>query len=717
MFGELTLLQEAASGPQFFNLAPWIVFFPVIGLLINIFFGGRLLGKDNSGERVVGWTASLFSGLSFLVSVLLAISVAGHPEGQLVPLLDWITIGELSIPWAFQVDTLSVVMMLVVSGVGTLIHIYAIGYMHEDVRHNGDPQRYRRFFVFMNLFIAFMMILVSGSSYMMLFVGWEGVGLCSFLLIGFWYDKGKDGIGNAMAAKKAMIANRVGDFGFLLAAFAIFWTFGSFNFHEIFERVPEIAAANPGALTFITLCMLVGVTGKSAQLPLYVWLPDAMAGPTPVSALIHAATMVTAGVYLVARSAPLYSAVPTAQTSVALVGAVTALFAATIAVGQFDIKKVLAYSTISQLGFMVAAVGMGAFVAGMFHLVTHAFFKALLFLSAGSVIQGVERGEHHVEHDPKLKKVARTHHLDPQDMRDMGGLRTRMPVTFWVYLIGAVALAGIPPLAGFWSKDEILAEATHLNSAAYWLLTAAAFLTAFYMTRQVLMVFFGPPRTAAAEHAQESPPVMTGPLIVLAVLSVLGGLLNLPFHGFHNITLWLEHTLEGLVHEGEFNLVVAGVSTLLALLGVAVGYWLYNPGRYASFWNQPAARRPDDPLRGYIGAAYELFRNKYWVDELYQAVILDPYVSLSGFLADVIDWRFWHDWFHDKIIVGGYNLLTRLLAVRVDLGGIDAIANGLATVTQGLAAQMRKLQTGFVRNYALAVFLGVVIILSYLLMR
>ncbi len=745
----MLFLQEA-SGPQFFNLVPWVVFFPIIGLLINMFLGGRILQVGQSGghesgshtaggshaagghaevhdtshaagmplgEKLVGTIASIASGLSFVVAVLLAISVAGHPEGQVVPLADWITIGELNIPWAFQVDSLSVVMMLVVSGVGTLIHIYAIGYMHEDVRHNGDPSRYRRFFVYLNLFIAFMMVLVSGNNYMMLFVGWEGVGLCSYLLIGFWYDKGKDGIGNAIAAKKAMVANRVGDFGFLLAAFTIFWTFGTFNFHDVFEKVPEVAQANPGALLFITLAMLLGVTGKSAQLPLYVWLPDAMAGPTPVSALIHAATMVTAGVYLVTRSGPIYHAVPQAQNIVALVGGVTALFAATIAVGQFDIKKVLAYSTISQLGFMVAAVGMGAFVAGMFHLVTHAFFKALLFLGSGSVIQGMERGEHHVEHDPRLKKQAGHVYLDPQDMRNMGGLKDRMKTTYWVYLIGAVALAGVPPLAGFWSKDEILAEGSQLNVPVYILLTIAAFMTAFYMTRQVLMVFFGAPRTAAAEHAEESPRVMTVPLMVLAFLSLVGGALNLPFHGFHNFTLWLEHTLESLVHEGEFNLLVAGLSTLIALVAIGLGYWLYRPERYAAFWNQPAARRTDDPLRGYIGYLFEIFKNKYWVDELYWTVILNPYIELSRFLADVVDWRFWHDWFHDTVLAGGYRLLAQVLALRVDLGGIDAIANGLASGAKGLAAQARRLQTGFVRNYALAVFVGVVVILSYLLMR
>ena len=442
-----------------------------------------------------------------------------------------------------------------------------------------------------------------------------------------------------------------------------------------------------------------------------------MAGPTPLSALIHAATMVTAGVYLIARSAELYVLAPQAQTLVAIVGGATALFAATIAVGQFDIKKVLAYSTISQLGFMVAAVGMGAFVAGMFHLVTHAFFKALLFLSAGSVIQGLERGHHHVEHDPRLKKQLKSHghDFDPQDMRNMGGVSQRMKVTFWVYLIGAVALAGVPPLAGFWSKDEILAEANHLNLPAYIMLTIAAIFTAFYMTRQILMIFFGKPRSSAAEHANESPAIVTVPLIILAALSVLGGLLNPP--GIHTLTKWIEHTLEGVVHEGEFVLLVALISTVLALLAILLGWWLYNPRRYEEFWAAPAAKRGDDPLRAYISPVFEVLKNKYWIDELYWTVILNPYIALSKFLADVVDWRFWHDWFHDTVLLGGYNLLTRLMAVNFDLGVIDGIANGLGTLAQRSAAGLRRIQTGYVRNYALSIFLGVVIILGYLILR
>jgi NADH-quinone oxidoreductase subunit L len=709
----MLLSESVSSGPQFFYLVPWVVFFPAIGVLINLVFGGRLLNSGPNGEKIVGGIASGAVALAFVVALLQVVSLVGRPEGQVVMLMEWISIGDLQINWSFQVDSLSTVMMLVVSGVGMLIHIYAIGYMHSDVRHNGDPSRFRRFFLFMNLFIAMMMILVSADNYMMLFVGWEGVGLCSFLLIGFWYDKGKDGIGNAMAAKKAFVTNRVGDFGFLLAALTMFWAFRSFEFHTVFEKAPEVAAALPGVILAITIFMLIGVTGKSAQIPLYVWLPDAMAGPTPVSALIHAATMVTAGVYLVARSAELYVLAPQAQNIVAWVGGATALFAATIAVAQFDIKKVLAYSTISQLGFMVAAVGMGAFAAGIFHLVTHAFFKALLFLAAGSVIQGVEHGHHAVEHNPKLKRQAKSqgHDFDPQDMRNMGGLKDKMKTTFWVYLIGAIALAGLPPLAGFWSKDEIITEGLLFNPGPTFLLIAAAFLTAFYMGRQVLMVFFGEPRSPASEHAHENPPLMTVPLIILAFLSVVGGMLNLP--GVHTFTVWIEHALE-MVHPAEFNLAVAVGTTLLALVAIGLA-WLIYYRRYPAFLSQPAAKRPDDPLRQMIGPLFEALYQKWWVDELYWTVLLNPYIALSRFLADVVDWRFWHNWFHDVVIAGGYNALSRLLAVRIDLGGIDAFANGLGAVTQRTAAGLRLLNTGYVRTYALAIFLGAVIILGYLI--
>ncbi len=727
-------LSEAINS-GFFFLAPWIVFFPVIGLLFNLIFGRR------SSERVIGTAASLASGLAFVVSVLLALSLAGHPEAVRWTVGEWIHIGNFQLDWTFRVDTLSVTMMLVVSGVGTLIHIYAVGYMHEDVRFKGDPKRFSRFFVFLNLFIAAMMILVGGDSYLMLFVGWEGVGLCSFLLIGFWYEMdtlGRPSWANSDAAKKAMIANRIGDFGFLIAAFLMFWGFGGLQFDQVFEQAPAVAAAHPGLILAITLFLLLGVTGKSAQIPLYVWLPDAMAGPTPVSALIHAATMVTAGVYLVARSAPLYVLVPEAQFIVAMVGALTALFAATIAVGQYDIKKVLAYSTISQLGFMVAGVGMGAFAAGMFHLVTHAFFKALLFLSAGSVILGMERGHHHIAHHASPAPGTGSRHegregnhaeviFDPGDMRNMGGLRKTMPVTFWLYLTGTLALAGIFPFAGFWSKDEILAEAFREGySPVYWLLTIAAFFTAFYMGRQIWMVFFGKPRHEAAAQAEESPKIITVPLMVLAVLSVVGGALNLPH--VETLTKWLEHTVE-FIQPGEFIMNVALTSTGLALIAILLSWLLYGrtplkarqPGRVAA---RPAVahrandRVQPDPLKRLLGPIFTGMERKWFVDEGYRALFVDRYVDIARFTADVIDGKFWHDWFHEKVLLGTYNFLSSIALDRyADQRGIDAFFNGLGEWTKNASAALRRVQNGFVRSYALAVLIGVVAILGYLLFK
>ncbi len=717
------LLSDVLNSGGYFYLVPWVVFFPLIGMLINIIFGGRM------GEKGIGAVACLASGLSFGVAVLLGIALLNHPEGMTVSFLNWnwITIGALQLEWAFRVDTLSVTMMMVVGGVGTLIHIYAVGYMHDDVRHNGDPGRFRRFFVFFNLFILDMMILVSASNYMMLFVGWEGVGLCSYLLISFWYDKGKDGIGNALAGNKAFIANRVGDLGFLIAAFLMFKYFqplapnGVFNFD--FQTVANLASQVPQpVIVAITLLLLLGVTGKSAQLPLYVWLPDAMAGPTPVSALIHAATMVTAGVYLVARSHAIYSLAPVAQSWVTIVGGVTALFAATIALAQFDIKKVLAYSTISQLGFMVAAVGMGAFVAGMFHLVMHAFFKALLFLSAGSVIQGIERGEHVVEHDPALKKrMKHEAHYDPQDMRNMGGLRHRMKTTFWVYLAAALSISGIIPLAGFWSKDEILTEASVLNRAVYVLLLIAAFFTAFYMGRQIFMVFFGESRSEPASHASESPAVMTVPLIILAILSVIGGFINFPT--INAFTSWLNNTIQAVAEGatgGEaavgFNIIVAILSTILAVGALVLAWYVYTR-RTREMQRLPLNQRADDPLRLMLGPVFTLLENKYWVDELYGYIIIKPYQWLSKFLGEKLDWDFWHDFFHDKVLVGGFNWITHALSGPIDLGFIDGIANFLGDGFKELAAQMRRIQSGFFRNYALSIFIGVIFIIGYLILR
>jgi NADH-quinone oxidoreductase subunit L len=447
-----------------FDFAWLIIVFPALGVIFNSFFSTRF--KEESASYV----AIAASGLSFLMSLIVLIALMSlPPEARSinVRLYTWVTSGNFHLEAGLLVDPLSATMLMVVTLVGTLIHIYSIGYMH------GDP-RYRRFFVYMNLFMASMLILVLGNSFVTMFVGWEGVGLCSYLLIGFWFEKEA----NNNAAKKAFVVNRVGDFGFALGMFLIFVTVGSLQYKEVFEAA-ESGHVAMGVATAITLLLFVGATGKSAQIPLYIWLPDAMAGPTPVSALIHAATMVTAGVYMIARSHPLFALALTSQEIVAVVGALTAIFAATIGLAQFDIKRVLAYSTISQLGFMVSAVGMGATVAGIFHLATHAFFKALLFLGAGSVIHAMEHGHHEISnHKSQISKKGKRQeargksqgashsstfeeHFDPNDMRAMGGLWKRMPWTFGTYLVGALSLAGFLPLAGFWSKDEILAEAFH----------------------------------------------------------------------------------------------------------------------------------------------------------------------------------------------------------------------------------------------------------------
>jgi NADH-quinone oxidoreductase subunit L len=660
-------------------LAPWVVFLPLIGLLINLLIGRRI------GEAAVGIIASLATGLAFVVSVLLALSLVGRSGAVVVPVANWISIDALNVSWAFRVDSLSTTMMLVVAGVGTLIHIYAIGYMHRDVRYNSDPGRYRRFFVYLNLFILAMMILVSGDSYLMTFVGWEGVGLCSYLLIGFWFEKGVDGTGNAKAAKKAFVVNRIGDFGFLIAMFLIFWGFGSLQFDAVFTQAPIVAQSNPGLVLAITLFLLLGVTGKSAQLPLFVWLPDAMAGPTPVSALIHAATMVTAGVYLVTRSFPLYNLVPAAETTVAWVGGLTALFAATIALAQTDIKRVLAYSTISQLGFMVAAVGMGAYAAGMFHLVTHAFFKALLFLGAGSVIQGLEEVEHdhaygngHQPGQPlgslPMESEAEGHSVDVQDMRNMGGLRGRMKTTFWTYLIGALAISGIFPLSGFFSKDEILTEATHLSPYVDILLIIAAFLTALYMGRQVVMVFYGQARTDLAARARENPAIFTVPLMILAFLGAVGGMLNLP--NVNTLEIWLSKTITGL-KPAEFNFELA----LLTLALSAFGLWLaWRVYRHATI-----KVGVPDPLRRTLGPVFTRMEHGWGVDAAY-----------------------------NMVVVGGYKRLAEFIANPIDLGVIDAIGAGIGSTTRALSVRLRKLQTGFVRSYALMMLLGVVVFLGYL---
>ena len=776
-----------------FALAPLILILPLLGLLFNGLFGRRFVDANRAGgERLTGWLASLMTLGAFAVSVTLFLSlVANDFHTMVVPLFTWIDIPAAGflVEWVIQIDTLSVTMMLVVTGVGSLIHIYAIGYMH------GDPD-FSRFFTYLNLFIFFMLILVSGSNYLVMFVGWEGVGLCSYLLISFWWDRlDKNGVpANANAGRKAMVMNRIGDFGVILAMILLFWTFGTLNYDAVFSSAVELFEANhmvafgglsvplPTVLTAVTALFLLGVAGKSAQIPLYTWLPDAMAGPTPVSALIHAATMVTAGVYLLVRSNVLYEIVRTSGATlfglistpdlVAWTGALTALFAGLIAFSQNDIKKVLAYSTVSQLGFMVAAAGSGAYVAAMFHLVTHAFFKALLFLGSGSVIHGMEHGHHHLahaghgaanderrvtseEHGEHSELVTRHSSLvtedaahlaaeadanqvhgnedddgfDPQDMRYMGGLRRRMPTTFIVYLIGSLALAGILPLAGFWSKDEILLHDQTYAMPIFIILAVAALGTAFYVARQLIMVFFGAPRHAAAEHAVESPRLMTAPLIVLAVLTVFGGLLNLPYltramaeanHDhpagiFLMLEQWLEHsiasfelTTEGILSMPKtpvyLSLLVAGISTALAVGGLILGYLVYR-GRPRTY------REPD-----------RLQRTPIWwwaalpLNSLYMKGFVPLFNRFSVWLAEKVDWAFWHDFVHDRLIRDIFVTGAEFSANVLDAQGVDGLVNGAGKTTQRLARGLRLSQTGYARTYALAVLLGAVGLLVYFLL-
>ena len=610
----------------------------------------------------------LLAGFAVAVTIFTGFA-ALHPEAPVVARYwSWIPVGTLQVDFAFQVDQLSLVMLLVVTGVGSLIHLFSIGYMKED-------PGYARYFAYLNLFVFFMLVLVLGANFPVMFVGWEGVGLCSYLLIGFWFSEKA----NADAGRKAFIMNRIGDFGFMVAMFIIFWVTGSLDFATVFAAAPTALTAGGGAVTAITLFLFLGCTGKSAQIPLYTWLPDAMAGPTPVSALIHAATMVTAGVYLVARCNLLFAMAPVSSAVVAGVGALTALFAATIALKQWDIKKVLAYSTISQLGYMFVGVGTGAISAGVFHLATHAFFKALLFLGSGSVIFAMHRAYHHAHlHD------------DAQDMRNMGGLRRWMPWTSALMWIATLAIAGIPPFSGFFSKDEILAAAFARGTAQpIWLLfwalgLIAALLTAFYMTRMMLYTFHGPNRTGdgAREHLHEAPWIMTGPLVVLGLLSVAGGLLNIP--ELYKGSAWLHHWLEPVTAPGAALLpathvsqgtewILVGVAVAVAITGIVGAWRLLKPEELV-----PAARSPEE--HGFE----RILRNKWYVDEIYDALIVRPLV-----------------WFSREV-----------LWKRIDQGAIDAGAvNGAARGARAAGWANRWLQTGQVGVYVAAFVVGVLLLL------
>jgi NADH-quinone oxidoreductase subunit L len=629
---------------------------PLAAVALNLLLGDRL------GRRGVGWLACGAVGLSFLWAVASVLRLAALPAAHRMlvePVYTWMRVGDLAVDVSFLLDPLSAVMILVVTGVGFLIHVYSTGYM----AHDPDV---RRFFLYLNLFMFAMLTLVLADNFLLMFVGWEGVGLCSYLLIGFWYARPAA----AAAGKKAFIVNRIGDFGALLAMFMLFTATGTLQYGRMFALAPHVFAAGGALITAATLLLFLGATGKSAQLPLYVWLPDAMEGPTPVSALIHAATMVTAGVYLVARAHVLFQLAPLSLATVAWVGAATALFAATIGLAQNDIKRVLAYSTVSQLGYMFLALGVGAFGAGIFHLMTHAFFKALLFLGAGSVIHALS---------------------DEQDLRKMGGLAPRLPWTHGTMLVATLAIAGLPPLAGFFSKDEILSAAFASGHRAIWLLgLAGAVLTAFYMFRLYILAFRGRPRLTheAEHHLHESPPAMIVPLFVLAVLSAVGGLVGPPLmEGGHPFARWLAPVFaSGVPAEGhaagghlpaatEWGLIA--ISVLAALAGIA--------GAFRAYLQRPELATR---LRERFAGLHRALLNKYWVDELYGALVVRPLVRVAQAL-----WTFW------------------------DTKVVDGLVNGVGATVEGASAVLRLLQTGFVGTYALLFSLGVAALLLHFLRR
>jgi NADH-quinone oxidoreductase subunit L len=602
-------------------------------------------------------------GAGFVIACLNFVQLLGLPAASRtlrLELFPWIVAGGFHAEVGFQVDQLSIVMMLIVTGVGFLIHVYSVGYMH------GDPG-FGRFFAYMNLFIFAMLTLILADNFLLMFLGWEGVGLCSYLLIGFWYDRKFDKGTTGDAAKKAFIVNRIGDMGFLAGMLLIYVTFGSLSFQTVFTQAASMAVAPP-VILIITLALFLGATGKSAQIPLFVWLPDAMAGPTPVSALIHAATMVTAGVYMVARCSVLYALAPVSMGVVAAVGAATALFAATIGLVQNDIKKVLAYSTISQLGYMFLATGVGAFSAGIFHVMTHAFFKALLFLGSGAVIHALH---------------------NEQDIRNMGGLRDSLPVTYRTFLVGTIAIAGIPPLAGFFSKDEILWEAFSRGSWILWLAgLAGAGLTALYMFRLLTLTFEGKPRWDRSLHPHEAPRAMTVPLLVLALLSAVGGFVGVPqsLGGGNSFEGWLEpvfapaaEKLAAAAPYGDLTeYVLMGLSVAFAITG-----WYFARRWYLTRKEIPARLVQKAP------GAYNLLLNKYFVDELYDGAVVRPLVRGSELLL----WR------------------------GIDVNVIDGIVNGSARLTAAVGRAFRRVQTGVVQTYVIVFLAGVVLLLGWLLAK
>jgi NADH-quinone oxidoreductase subunit L len=679
---------------------------PLLGFTINAFLGRRL-PKTVSG----GLACAAMLG-AFAVSVMAVLQAHGAPEHFVQQtLFRWIASDDLQIPLAFLVDPLASVMILVITGIGSLIHIYSTAYMHEE-----SDSEYARYFSYLNLFAAFMLILVLGSTFPVMFVGWEGVGLCSYLLIGFWFRKQSA----ADAGKKAFVVNRIGDFGFILGMLILFVNLGTLDF----QRVAWMVSANApetsmGVITIATLLLFLGATGKSAQIPLYVWLPDAMEGPTPVSALIHAATMVTAGVYMIGRNAVLFQHAPITLSVVAAIGVATALMAGTIGLVQNDIKRVLAYSTVSQLGYMFLAMGVGAYAAGIFHLYTHAFFKALLFLGSGAVIHALA-GE--------------------QDIRNMGGLRKALPITYWTFLVGALAIAGIFPLSGFFSKDEILWRTFSAGDRVLWMIgLITAFLTATYMFRLVFLTFHGERRSETAassgasapdlghrssdlgshahsahahghgEHLHDAPPAMALALIVLAIGSIGAGVIGVPhaLGGANRIETFLEPSFEARPQAPdtlEFQVVQgraggprlegrvepaheADTRTELLLMGVSLGVAIAGIVLAAYFWlrNRAGAAR----VARSAAPVYTLLLNKYYVDEIYNAVVVQPIKGVS----------------------------TLLLWKGMDAALIDGTVNGVGRLVRGSSDTLRRLQTGSIRAYAASLFLGVVVILGWYLLR
>lgn len=632
---------------------------PFVGFLLN---GARF---RSTNYVLAGSIATGAVAVSFACACLLFAQLLGLPADQRrlsVSFFEWMAVDKFRINAGFVVDQISSIMILIITGVGALIHLFSIGYMHHD-------KGVTKYFAYLNLFLFNMLILVLGDSLLTMFVGWEGVGLCSYLLIGFWFNDSA----KAAAGMKAFITNRIGDAAFIIGMFILFMSFGTLNMHELNALAPTTMEASwLGTVTLGTLMLFIGATGKSAQIPLYVWLPDAMAGPTPVSALIHAATMVTAGVYMIVRLNPLFVAAPNTMMVVAIIGAATAVMAATIGLTQTDIKKVLAYSTVSQLGYMFLAVGVGAFGAGMFHLMTHAFFKALMFLGSGSVI--------HAMHEE-------------QDIRKMGGLRKYMPITHFTFVLGWLAIIGMPPFAGFFSKDEILwfSFSSPRGHILLWLAGAiGATLTAFYMTRLMALTFWGKSRVSKDVHPHESPLVMTIPLMVLGLLSVIGGWIGIPHvigHVLGHIPNFWEHWLapvitklpeaEGIVHSAAEEWALMGVSVSLAAVSALVAFIMYTRKEGAA-----------DKVANAMGPVYKIVDNKYYVDEAYFGGIINPLVHASRNL-----WQY------------------------VDVNVVDKITYKATDLVRGGGTFVKSLQNGNMQQYAMYVVLGVVVALSFMLMR